>query len=491
MRKSLLFGGLGLSLGGAAAFAACKLDLDESLINPSDASIDGAGGAAGSGGGGTGGTSGSGGTSGTGGKGDGGPCDAAAQCTTDAACLEGLCAGGQCLFELCPSTSACEGRSCDTQSGTCGAAENFGFKAGSIELTGNIGCSGSASRCVAALADLVFVMTADGVLHGWRTTNPAKPEQLTVESPTFSVARMVAAEGRLLMLSAVSAGKLQLAWLDPPGDPKATSLSISSAGVNFAGATSAVYPSGPTSFLVVENSSASFYPGALIAPPVQNNATITGYPSTGLVPGAAVVAASGTRLVSYRVDGTSTPVVPTFTLIPNAGTTNAQNGAEQTVAFEAPSDLSANHFSTGFDGSVVWSTNRVFRTDAGNPETNAVTLRWLLAPGATSVDTSLEVDLASYSDSDWSTVRRGPVALVDGDTVLTTVAYPVDPQQTLVRSVKKSGSSLTLGSATAVLPFSVGQIGVAANRKVGFVLTPSSTSPTLAATLHVFAPACG
>ena len=88
-------------------------------------------------------------------------------------------------------------------------------------------------------------------------------------------------------------------------------------------------------------------------------------------------------------------------------------------------------------------------------------------------------------------MRRGPVALVDASTALTTVAYPVDPQQTLVRAVQKSGTSLSLGSATAVLPFPVSQIGVAANRKVGFVLTPASATLSLKTTLHVYAPGCG
>jgi len=487
MQKLWIVAGCATALG--ALFGACKLDLDESLIDKGDASA--SGGQSGAGGSGGGSTGGSGGSGATGGKGDGGPCDADTQCKTDAACLEGLCAGGQCLFELCPSTAACTGRSCEQTSGVCGAPEGFGFKAVSIELTDNIGCNGVASRCVAAFADLVFVATADGTLHAWRTTNPASPVKLTVDAPTFTVARMIAAEGRLLILSAVAAGKLQLAWLDPPADPNATALSLSQVGVNFTGATSAHYPAGSGSFLIVENSAASFFPAALLQPPVPNNATVSAYPSTGLAPGASIVASAGDRLLSFRVATTANPVVPTFTLVQSAGTSNAQNGSEQTLSFEAPPDLTTHFFASGFDGSVLWSTNKVFRDTADNPLTNAVTLRWALPAGANSVDAALEVDLASYSDSDWSTVRRGPLALVDANTVLTTTAYPVDPQQTLVRSVQRSGSSLTLGTATAVLPFGVGQIGVAANRKVGFVLTPPSTTPALKTTLHVFAPGCG
>jgi hypothetical protein len=228
-----------------------------------------------------------------------------------------------------------------------------------------------------------------------------------------------------------------------------------------------------------------------VKPPVPNNSTVASHPSTGLAQGASIVAASGSRLVSFRMDTTGTPVVPRVTLVNGAGTANAQNGTEQTLSFEAPPDLSTHQFSSGFDGSVLWSTNRVTRDDAGTPETKAVVLRWLLEPGADKVDGALELDLASYASSDWSTVRRGPVALVDASTVLTTTAYHLDAQQTLVRAVTRSGASLALGTATATLPFSVTQIGVAANRKVGFVLTPSSTAPALSATLHVFAPGCG
>lgn len=480
----------GVALAGAALFAACKLDLDESLIDRGDAASGGTGGGAGTGGAGTGGA-----TGGTGGviQGDGGPCDADTQCTSDAACLEGTCAGGQCLFAVCPTAEACKGRSCDTTSGKCGEPQAYAFKAASLELTDDVGCSGSTARCVAALADLVFVATADGTLHAWRTRNAAAPEKLTVDSPTFTVARMVASDSRLLLMSAVTSGKLQLAWLDLPGDPQATSLTLSSVGVNLAGATSvgAVYPAGPGSFLAVEANAASFYPAAQVAPPVQNNATLSAYPSTGLAAGASIVAAAGDRLVGFRVDATGKPVIPSFSLVDKAGTSSAQNGSEKAFAFETPTTLSAHHFASGYDGTVLWSTNRVFRDGTDQPMTKAVVLRWLLASGATAFDASAEIDLATYADADWGTVRRGPVALVDASTALTTVAYPVDPQQTLVRAVQKSGTSLSLGSATAVLPFPVSQIGVAANRKVGFVLTPASATLSLKTTLHVYAPGCG
>lgn len=490
MRRIIIAGSLGAL--GALAFAACKLDLDESLIDSGDASLGGNAGMAGGGAGGTAGSS-SGGSGGSGGAiGDAGPCDADNQCSSDAACLEGRCAGGQCLFELCPSKNTCEGRTCETTSGTCSQASTFGFKAASLELDADVGCGGIASRCVAAFGDLVFVSTDDGNLHAWRTTNPASPAVLSVDAPTFPIARMVATESRVLLMSTVTNGKIQLAWIDAPASPSATSLSSTSAGVTLSAGVSAVYPSGTGSFLMVQNDAGSFYPAALLDLPIANNSTLTQYPSTGLVSGATIVASSGTRLVSYRVDTGSTPTVPTFTLVTAAGTTNAQNGTEKTVSFEAPPSLAANYFWSGYDGSVLWATNRVYQSDAGTPATSAVVLRWPITGTSDTIDGSLEVDIATYSEGDWNSARRGPCALIDSSTVLVTTAYPADTSQTLVRPVTRSSGTLNLGAATTVLPFSVNSIGIAANRKVGFVLTPSPASTTPPkATLNVFAPSCG
>ena len=97
-RTALLLGGIGAGIG--FVFAACSLDLDESLIAGSDAGSDvSTGGASGSGG-----AAGSGGSGGTGGKiVDSGPaCDADPQCTIDGGCIEGRCASNTCVYEICP-----------------------------------------------------------------------------------------------------------------------------------------------------------------------------------------------------------------------------------------------------------------------------------------------------------------------------------------------------------------------------------------------------
>lgn len=123
--------------------------------------------------------------------------------------------------------------------------------------------------------------------------------------------------------------------------------------------------------------------------------------------------------------------------------------------------------------------------------TTKVVLRWPFTGSSNSVDESLEVDVATYSEDSWNVSRAGPLALIDPSTVLVTVQHPAGNSQTRVIPVTRSGNTLSLGSAQSDLPFDVGSIGVAANRKVGFVLTPSSTTPALKTALHIFAPACG
>lgn len=475
------------SLAAGAAIAACSLDLDENLIPGGDAGPDvSTGGSAGSGG-----TGGSGGSGGSGGKiVDSGPaCDADPQCVIDGGCIEGRCATGNCVYEICPVTAACEARSCDTANNSCSAATPFGFKATQIAIDADVGCSGSTARCVAGMDDYVFVGTTTGLL-AWRVLSPAAPESIQVDQPPFAITRMVAAENRLILLGPVAGGKLSVAWVDLPSDPLATTLTTKTVAVNFSDSYSVAYPGATDAFFLVHNDPAAFFPAAYLKPPLSNNDSVTLYPSAGLVTGATIVASSGTRLVAYRTDTSGSTLVPTFSLETGAGTPSAQNSAEEALSFEAPNSLSAHQFTSGYDGSVLWSTNRIFRDDGGPPETDGVVLRWPLTGTATTFDDKLEVSLASYSGAGVNTALAGPTALINPGTVLVTTAYPPDTGQTLVRSVLRAGDKLSLGSGSAVLPFSVGQIGATASRRFGFVLTPPSATPTLKTTLHVFAPGC-
>ena len=127
----------------------------------------------------------------------------------------------------------------------------------------------------------------------------------------------------------------------------------------------------------------------------------------------------------------------------------------------------------------------------GIATTPAVMFRWLLAGGGTQIDGAPEVEIATYSAADPDIVRAGPSALVDSSTAITTMVNPSDSSGTLVRAIKKTGTTLEVQTGSTALSFAIGAIGVSSTRKFGLVLTPAATSPaTVNTALHVFAPSC-
>lgn len=481
MRRFAIVASASVGVAVSAGFAACKLDLDESLID-----LDAAVGNGGSGGTGIGGSGGFG--AGSGGKEAGPACDANAECKTDGGCLEGLCVTGNCTYEICPAPSACEGRSCNVTTQTCGVATQLDFEANTISLPNTqIGCGGNPKRCLAAFEDYVFVGTDDGDLHAWRVTDPQNPVTLTIEAPIFSITRMVASEGRLLLLGAPQNGKLQLAWVDLPNDPLATTLDVTSRGVNFAPGIASAFPASFGGFLLVD---ASPYSTALLEPPVPNNSTLS-TADTPLANGN-LVAANHTSLVGLFVDSSITPFPTSLTSYENAGTATVAAGATQLMAFEAPANTAAHQFTSTRDGSVLWTTNRVDRDEAGVATASALVLRWLFAENATTISESPpEVEIASYSSADPDTVRAGAAALIDSNNAITTMLNPTDSAASLVRAVKRAGQTLTLQSGSASLAFPPDSIGVAATRKFGLVLTPTVNFPAQDVTVYIYAPSCG
>ncbi len=477
--------------GVLGLFVACSLDLDESLI-PTEAGVGGQGGGVSGAGGATGGSSGTG-SGGTGGKilDSGGACDADLQCATEGGCIEGRCATGTCVYEICPVTAACSARGCDTTASKCSDPESFGFKAHSLTLDNDIGCGGIASRCVAGMDDYVFVGTTAGLL-GYRVLSPTAPEPLTVQSPPFAITRMVATEKRLIMLGPIASNKLSIAWIDLPSDPLTTTLTASTAAVDFTDSYSTVYPAAGDGFFLVQNNAGNLYPSALLTPPLTNQTAVTLFPAAGLPSGPSVVASSGTRFITYRTDTSSGKQTPSFGFVKDAGTSNAQGSStEQTFSFDVPTSLGAHRFLSGYEGSLLWGTNRLVGPDGGPIESDAAVLYWPLVGTSDTFDDTAKVIVATYNKGGANSVLAGPSALLNPSLAITTAAYPPDPQQALVRSVVRNGTSLSLGSETPpVLSFSINQIGVAASRRFGFVLTPSSTTPSLKTTLHIYAPGC-
>jgi hypothetical protein len=483
---------IGSALGAAVAigFAACKLDLDESLIPDDGGSDVSTGGNAGSAGWANGGTSGVGGFGAA--PADAGPCDADPQCAIDGGCLEGRCISGQCNYAVCPAPAACEGRACDFANSVCADATTLGFKLNQINVGADLGCSGSASRCIATAGEYVIVGTSQSSLLGWHLKNPLSPVKVNVEAPPFAITRLVSNENRVLIVGPTSGGKLSLAWIDVPTDDIPTDLTSQAVAVNFSGTVSSVYPSNSDDFFLVENDAGLLYPSVRLDLPVANNSSVSLLPCTGLPSSQTVVAASGTRLVAYRTDTSTSSYPPVFSLETNAGTTSAQNLGEQTLGPKVPTSLGAHVFASSYDGSLLWSTNRIVDDD-GSTYANAVVLRWVLLGSATTFDASVEVAIETYSSYGTDEGRAGPVALIDADSAIATAAYPPDTAQSVVKPVKRNGSTLTLGGGSDVIPFSTGALGVTGTRSFGVVLTPSTTAspdpPNTA--LRIYSPDCG
>jgi hypothetical protein len=485
----------GAALAAAALFAACSLDLDYGLIPPDDAGPDvsvggaGAGGAAGSGAAGGGGSSGIGGFGAA--PGDAGPCDSDKQCAIDGGCLEGKCSSGKCQYAICPAATACEGRSCDFAGNQCGEPQTLGFKLSQIEVGADLGCSGSAQRCIATAGDYVVVGTKAG-LKAWHLRNPLSPVQVTLVPPPFAISRLVSNSGRILIVGVLAGTSLSIAWIDVPADDIPGDLVATSVAVNYSGALSAAYPADGDDFFLVHNDASEFFPAARLDLPTNTGSSLTLHPSTGIPAGQAIVASSGSRLLGYRTNTDDSLWVPSFSLETAAGTANAQNAGEQALPLEAPPNLGAHVFTSAHDGSVLWSTNRIVRED-GDVYSDAVLLRWLLDGGSSSLGATSEVVLESYASYGASALYAGPSAVIDPASALASAAYPPDTGQSRVRGLQRSSAGLTLGGGSDVLPFSTSLLGVAATRRFGVVLTPSTSTPpqTPNAALRVYAPGCG
>ncbi len=538
MRRAILFFAVATGIGGSA----CSLDLDKSLIGDGDgdgdgrdASATGGGGSSGSGGGAgasAGGASGSGGTSGGSGSGgsggtaggtggvagagtggaagsgggagvsggggnggvDAGGCTTNGDCTPSNACFEGQCVGGSCVFDICPSATVCMARDCDTNTDTCGSEMPIGFRTTQIDVGDDVACGGDVTRCIAAMGDVVVVGTESG-LRAWRIVNPLEPQPIAVASPAFPIRWVVGSGNRILVLGPVNTGKLSVGWLDLPTDPRADSISIDGALVNFTETIGSVLSANTESFFVVKQNAAQFFPAALLTPPVANNATVTLEPSSGVSVSSLLVASSETRLVTYRTDTTS-GFAPVFSLERNAGTGTAQNAGEQNLvgtAGEAPTAPTAHFFSGGPSGALGWTSNEVTRSDAGLPRTQSVAYRWLLVGTEETFNASRSVTLESYgSDFDFNQALAGPSVIVTDTSAVVTASNPANQSLSNVRAVLRTGDTLSLSAAAPVtLAFPPTALGMAAGDRFGFVLTSTSGAPSPDTTVHVFDPGCG
>ncbi len=292
-------------------------------------------------------------------------------------------------------------------------------------------------------------------------------------------------------MGGASGGKLSIGWIDAPGTTVPTDLVSKAALVDYTGPLSAAYPADGESFFLVQNDAGAFFPTARLELPVATGANLAVHPSTGLPTDQTIVASSGSRLLGYDTDTSVAPVKAVFSLETQAGTSSAQNAGAQTLDIVTPSSLGAHVFTSAYDGSVLWATNRLF-DDGMTVTADALILRWVLVGNSDTFDPAAEVVLETYSGMGSDELLAGPAAVIDANTAIATAAYPAATDQSTVRGVLRSDDTLTL-SGVEVLPFGKGSLGVVATRRYGLVLTPSNAAPEDPpnAALRIYAPNCG
>ena len=481
MRSYARLGALGFSAAAATALAvasACSLGLDPSLFE-NDGSI-GEGGA------------------------DGGP-DAPnpVQCKTDPdckpanACLTGHCdtGKGQCVYVVCP-TQACNASTCDPNLHTCSVPSAYGFHAGTFNVAlGSAGCGG-ARRCFTAVYPFVFVGTTNGVV-AFAVDNPTSgaPAAVPVAGLPFFPSSIVASGGRVYFVGGVvGAGpdyKIPIAWLDVPTDPTVAEMAATTVFDTLPlPAVDAVYPDTTGGIYLVRADGGKSWPAARVTAPLKDLDTITFAPTTGLPSGSGTVAASGSRLVTFRQDNTGS-FDTFFSLETSAGTGSAQNAGEQSLLPTFGQSAGLNYLAQTPTGGLLWSASSIDAPDGGSPTTVSARVSWVLADqNATKFDATTHVDVNTYNIAGANTDLPGPVAWLDDNTALVVSAWPTNQAQSIVQLASRSGTPSVVPNRSFQLAFHPSELAATSSNGFGYVLAPNTTTSPASLDVHIFAAAC-
>ena len=485
------------SLACVAIIAAgCSLGLDASLIN----------------GGGDGGAAGDGSHDDVEGGGDGsgdhstqpppaGSCNQDSDCKNASACVKAThcdLAIHLCGFDVCP-VAACQSAACDTMANMCSVPASFGFHASSFKVTtGGVGCGGVASRCFAAAYPFVFVGTTNGVV-AYQVGDPANsaPPVVPVGGLPFLPSRIVSSGRRVYFIgNVVGSGPtyhLAIASLDVPQNPFVTAFAATTAFVGYPQPSAPeVFPSTNGAIFLVYPDSVKAWPTALVNAPIQDSSSISLLASPGIAMGASVVAASGSRLVTYHWADLTNGYMAAFSFENGAGTSNAQNGGE-TTASDMGTIYPQGFFAQGNDGSLLWSSPATNTPDGGAFNTAAARMTWLVADDkATAFAETVKIDMETYAPPiPYGSSVSGPMAWIDAKTALVIAAAKQDPtKQTSVQIASRTmlPASLLPGRRY-VLPVDVNHVGAAASGAFAYALAADDMM-NQSATVHVFAPSC-
>ncbi len=428
-----------------------------------------------------------------------GDCTTDADCSSTNACVKSTkcdTTNHVCVFDVCP-VAACMAAVCDGNTMSCSAPSTYGYHSGSFTVgVGGVGC-GSASRCFAAQYPYVFVGTTNGVV-AYRVDDPTDsgPIPVPVDGLPFLPAEMVSTGRRIYFVgNVVGSGPtyhVPVAWVDVPQNPFLTQFNATSVFVGygqsswsnlFAGATGSVF--------LVNGDASQAFPTAVLTAPVADSSTLSISSSPDVAAGANPVAASGSRLVTYRYLGDPSDLAA-FSFETGAGTSSAQNGGEQMTTAMGPT-VPEGFLAQGPDGSLLWDAPTATIVDGGPNTTATARMTWLLASAtATTFDASAHVDVESYAAMPlgFGAAVAGPMAWIDTNTALVTASAPEDTAQTSVQIATRAMLPPTiLASHRYVVPVDVGHIGAASSNGFGYVLVQDDPM-NATATIHVFSPGC-
>jgi hypothetical protein len=430
-------------------------------------------------------------------------------CATDADCLSWAAMAGSCatttkcdtnrrtcMLDLC-NVGACKASACDFATKSCLPARPYGFGVGHFTVTQG-GVVFGVGPSIAAAYPFVFVLTTTGVA-AYNVVDPTSslPSQVPLNGMTFVPTAVLAVGSRVYFVSGVEAtgpaNRQAIAWVDVPVNPMVPSLDATVTWVTTTGSVLGGAFSNGVDGMYLTYSSGMLQPTANARPPLDSSTTLMALPNTGLAQGAAVAASSGTRLVSYRYDTTTS--LPSLALVTNAATPQALATGEQSIGAYGPLDGEAT-FVTGADGSVLWTNIVLPPPPSGGPPGSWVAgLTWLLSgASAGTFDTSVRVILESYSSASVSSLSSStyllaPAAWVDANTALALAGAAENPGgSTSVQVVTRQPPALASGKRS-VLSVSPGAAYAAASNGFGYVLAADSPS-NVSATIYVFAPGC-
>jgi hypothetical protein len=431
---------------------------------------------------------------------DGGPCTKDSDCMVAGnACISGAKCDTDlhiCVFDVC-NVGACKAAVCDTSSTTCTVPVSVNYHATTFHVpSGATGCNGSPG-CFAAVFPFVFVGTQGGVV-AYQVSDPTNftPPSVTVSGVTFPPLRIVAVGRRIYFIGNPFGGspsgvKVPIASLDVPGSPFITTVAATSLTIttpSFTGGMQ-VFPTDKEAVFLVNADSSRSFPAGLISAPLMDNATINQLPSSGVPAGVGLVASSGSRLVTYRYDGSG--FLANFSFETGVATVNASNGGEMTASSMGNVYQQTNFFATGPDGSVLWMAPQGDTPMDGGPfTTNTARMAWLVKDASTSTfDASQHVDVETYNSLGPFASVAGPLAWLDTNTALVLAAAPENMQQTSVQLASRSGGPPTIVNAKRrVVTADVNHVIATASDGYGYVMYPDTNGSD--SLVEIYAPSC-